>query len=90
MFGVQFYPTPDHLIDRMVEPFVGSRWRAFTKSRILEPSAGKGDIEWFESTFFRIKFFKKGTVHLEFKDEHAWAEFNRRAAAGKNWIGGGY
>lgn len=46
--------------------------------------------EWFESTFFRIKFFKKGTVHLEFKDEHAWAEFNRRAAAGKNWIGGGY
>lgn len=46
--------------------------------------------EKFDSEFFTIRFFKKGTVHLEFKDEHIWAQFNQRAAKGKNWIGGGY
>jgi len=39
-----------------------------------------------ESTFFNIKFFKKGTIHLEFKDEWLWSEFNMRACAGKNWL----
>ena len=40
-----------------------------------------------ESTFFRIKYFKKGTIHLEFKDEALWARFNVSACEGKNWIG---
>lgn len=39
-----------------------------------------------ESRFFNIKFFKKGTIHLEFKDERLWQEFNMRACAGKNWL----
>ena len=41
----------------------------------------------FESTFFNIRVFKKGTVHLEFKDEEVWAKFNQVATAGKAWIG---
>lgn len=45
--------------------------------------------DWFESEFFRIKIFKKGTVHLDFKDEVLWEELNRQAAAGKKWIGDG-
>lgn len=43
-----------------------------------------------ESTFFQIRFFKKGTVHLIFKDQELLDKFNRSAAEGKNWIGGGY
>ena len=43
-----------------------------------------------ESTFFQIRFFKKGTVHLIFKDQELLDKFNRAAAEGKNWIGGGY
>jgi hypothetical protein len=39
-----------------------------------------------QSTFFDIKFWKKGTVHLTFRDEKLWDEFNMRACAGKNWL----
>ena len=41
----------------------------------------------FQSTFFNVRIFKKGTVHLKFLDEALWAEFNQRAALGKRWIG---
>lgn len=39
-----------------------------------------------ESTFFHIKFWKKGTVHLEFRDLKHWELFNLRAAQGKKWL----
>ena len=39
-----------------------------------------------ESTYFKLKFFKKGTIHLEFKDEELWKEFNYRACKGKMWL----
>jgi len=38
------------------------------------------------STFFNIKFYKKGTIHLTFKDEQLYQEFNYRACHGKNWL----
>ena len=39
MFGIQFYPTPPDLVQKMIEKI------DFEKvSYILEPSAGKGDI----------------------------------------------
>ena len=45
----------------------------------------------FESTYFRIRIFKKGTVHLDFKDKNLLDELNRQAARRKGWrIGGGY
>lgn len=40
------------------------------------------------SGYFDIKFFKKGTVHLYFKDKALWDEFNMRACAGKDWLPG--
>lgn len=39
-----------------------------------------------ESLFFKIRFFKKGTIHLEFLDSHLHEEFNLRACAGKQWL----
>ena len=41
---------------------------------------------WFESHYFRIKIFKKGTIHLEFKDQFILDNFNLIAAKGKNWL----
>lgn len=41
--------------------------------------------EWFEWTFFRLKGFKKGTMHAEFKDEDLWRKFNQRVAEIKGW-----
>lgn len=38
------------------------------------------------SQFFKMKFFMKGTLHLEFRDEKLWEEFNLRACAGKQWL----
>lgn len=32
-----------------------------------------------ESHFFKIKFFKKGTIHLEFKSKQTWQFFNEKA-----------
>lgn len=39
-----------------------------------------------ESTFFKIKFWKKGTVHLYFKDEKLWDRLNMIACDQKNWL----
>ena len=40
MFDKEFYPTPRHVIVKMVEPHL----KTLPKRNILEPSAGKGDI----------------------------------------------
>jgi hypothetical protein len=40
---------------------------------------------WYEWGFFRIKGFKKGTMHFEFLDENVWMDFNRRVAEIKGW-----
>ena len=39
MFGIQFYPTPEWLVDKMLDKVDFS-----DVTSILEPSAGKGDI----------------------------------------------
>ena len=46
-----------------------------------------GDQGWHESAFFRVKAFKKGTIHLEFKDNDLWAKFNLVVNQNKNLIG---
>jgi len=40
-----------------------------------------------ESWHFDIRFFKKGTLHLKFKDRKLWERFNIACAAGKLWLG---
>jgi hypothetical protein len=40
-----------------------------------------------QSQFFNIRFFQKGTVHLTWRDQGLWEQFNVTAAAGKKWIG---
>jgi hypothetical protein len=41
--------------------------------------------EWRAWTFFRVRGYKKGTMHFEFLDESVWMEFNRRVAKIKGW-----
>ena len=40
---------------------------------------------WYEWGFFRIKCFKKGTVHFEFLDEDVWYKFNQTVAKLRGW-----
>ena len=42
--------------------------------------------EWVESRFFDFKLFKKGTIHLKFRDVSIWERFNIAAARFKNWL----
>lgn len=44
--------------------------------------------EWHDSEFFEFKMFKKGTLHLKFKDENLWKKFNIQACSAKNWLKG--
>ena len=51
MFDKEFYPTPKHVITKMLQPYMDQKKRVyggtanyFTDISILEPSAGKGDI----------------------------------------------
>ena len=41
---------------------------------------------WYDSEFFKFKIFKKGTLHLEFKDKFLYEQFNIIACKGKNWL----
>lgn len=42
--------------------------------------------EWVQwNDFFRVRGYKKGTMHFEFIDENVWMEFNRRVAKIKGW-----
>jgi len=49
----------------------------------------RAHIPWGEWTdwncFFRVRGYKKGTMHFEFKDEAVWMEFNQRVAKIKGW-----
>lgn len=36
--------------------------------------------KWYEWQFFQIKMFKKGTLHVKFKDDETWALLNRQYA----------
>nr|DAK48625.1 MAG TPA: Type I restriction enzyme [Caudoviricetes sp.] len=42
--------------------------------------------EWFEWAFFRVKGFKKGTMHFEFLDEDVWMRFNQQVAKQRGWV----
>lgn len=36
--------------------------------------------KWFDWAYFRVKCFKVGTAHFEFKDREIWGRFNQRVA----------
>lgn len=67
---------------------VKERWRAnetpkfdhdnYPGCKIVEINKEWG--QWFDWGFFRVRAYKKGTGHFEFKDENVWAMFNQRIA----------
>ena len=50
----------------------------------------KENPEWtgekFTSEFFELVGYKKGTLHMTFRDKFLWERFNIEAAKGKNWL----
>jgi len=85
-----------HDIDKVLCYILGKRLEdvvtVYTTIDLRLGEIRRGDSDYMrviESTFFKIRFFKKGTVHLTFKDLDMWEKFNIRAAKGKMWIGDG-
>lgn len=46
-----------------------------------------GDTDLNESEFFKFRCFKKGTLHIIFKDEKLWERFNLMVNEGKKILG---
>lgn len=46
----------------------------------------RGNARDCESTFFKIRFFKKGTIHLMFKSDELLRKLNFRVGLLRNWI----
>lgn len=40
----------------------------------------------YDSEFFECRYYQKGTMHLKFKSEWIWRQFNVIATDGKNWL----
>lgn len=41
--------------------------------------------QWYDWGFFRIRGYKKGTMHFEFADESVWLKFNTEVARIRGW-----
>lgn len=52
-----------------------------------EIQAAKGMLDTkCESEFFEIRFYKKGTIHLKFKDTKLWDRLNKFVAKERGWL----
>ncbi len=40
---------------------------------------------WYDWSFFKVKVFKKSTMHVQFKDDKVWELFNRAVAKAKGY-----
>lgn len=76
-------------LDRVVCVLDGQRFEEIlTVSSILHHEFHRSkEPGTCESTYFHIRYFKKGTVHLKWKRKDLMQRFNITAAAGRNWIG---
>lgn len=57
---------------------------------IVRDALNSGQNKSIDSQFFLISVFKKGTIHLKFKDEDLMRRFNLEACKGKNFIPSDY
>lgn len=64
------------------QPLIKEYGRPFERD-IVESCTDFG--KWFFFDWFRVKFYKKGTMHFEFTDINIWYRFNQVAAKHKGW-----
>jgi hypothetical protein len=87
--GEDFENLKDVYKSYHLDPETGKYWSGYQRGNGLTGTIYKtkiGHTGWVESRFFYIRCFKKGTIHLKFKDRFLWEEFNMRACAGKKWL----
>lgn len=73
-------------IDRVMSYLSGKKYEEIKTLKSAIESIRIGDNGLYESEFFTFRCYKKGTLHIKFKDEWLWEEFNLRATDGKKWL----
>lgn len=93
MVRICHYNSSDRLddIDRAMGFLTGRNLEKIkTIAQAFRDHEKTAKTEWnqkpFESDFFECRAYKKGTLHIFFKDEALWERFNVEAARGKNWL----
>lgn len=72
-------------IDRAMCIVTGKRYNSIvTVAKAFNST--KPEAQTAESEFFAMRWFKKGTLHLTFKNKLEWELFNITAAKGRNWV----
>lgn len=71
------------------EKYIDHYGREALRPKTLMSFFSENKIDWGQwvqwNEFFRIRGYKKGTMHFEFIDEKVWMDFNRRVAKIKGW-----
>lgn len=69
---------------RELDSFVGNPYNM--EYDRLRSSLGLEWGKWHDwKPFFKIRGYKKGTMHFEFLDDHVWMKFNIEVAKAKGW-----
>lgn len=81
-------------IDKVMN-YIGGHKDYFSISEAIEgfmrrANAGEETFEIHSTFFKKISFYKKGTLHLTFKDEDILRKFNIIACKGKDWLPNDY
>ncbi len=75
-------------IDKAMAYLSGMRMEdVVTVQKALEAEWSGEDSGKCTSTFFDVRYYRKGTIHLTFRDEALWTRFNVAACKGKGWLG---
>lgn len=73
-------------IESVMVYFNGGQHPEKSMSSIIEDNISKGVTSKIETEFFIVSVYKKGTMHLTFKDENIRRRFNIFVCAQKNWL----
>lgn len=76
-------------IDKVMDYF-SAETETVKISDAITSNLQNGTTRGFESTHFSITVYKKGTLHLQFKNDKTLAAFNRMASLGKGWLPSSY
>lgn len=71
-------------VEKVMCYLTGLRIEDVRSVRVAIKKASPG--EKFETTFFECRAYKKGTIHLYFRDEKLWQDFNMNVAYKRNWL----
>lgn len=73
-------------VEKVFDYFGGSNESFSNIKSILELNLNGGNTRKIEFKYFYVSVFKKGTVHIEFKDQKLVDRFNIYACQHKNWL----